>query len=244
VLCAIDSLQAGCHVVLATGVEVQTTVSAREGADFLARAAHYDTEREIDDFTFPCLFARRGKAYKEAFGATSEDFDHITVKAYNNGNKNPKAHMKNVTMSLEKAAPSERNGFFLANETYREHLKISDCSQVSDGASALVLATEEGLRRLGISKEACVEILSYGHATGPLGQVDDLSELGTSRRAAEIMYRDSGLTPQDVQVAEVHDCFSLTEVMMYEALGFASPGEGAVLARSGETGLEGRLLVN
>ena len=113
---AIESIQAGLDVVLVVGAEVQTTVRPREGADYLARASHYATERSIDDFTFPALLARRAKAYKEAYGITDRDLAHFSVKAYANANRNPRAHMHAVKMTLEQAATaSDTNPHFLQN---------------------------------------------------------------------------------------------------------------------------------
>ncbi len=245
VTACVDALQAGYDVALAAGVEIQTTVSAMIGADYLARASHYATEREIDRFTFPCLFARRAKAYKEAFGISREDIAHTVVKAYANGNRNPLAHMQAVKMTHEQAStPSESNPFFLDNELYREHMLISDCSQVSDGASAMILATDEGLARLGIDPSRCTELLSYGQATSPLGVPADPLRLDNSARAARIAFEDAGLSAADVQVAEVHDCFSITEIMMLEALGLAPEGRGASLAAEGHSHIDGRIPVN
>ena len=245
VLSGVDALHSGSDVVLAAGAEVQTTCSAREGAGYLARASHWGEERDIDEFTFPAMFARRAKHYKEAFGVTDEDIAHVAVKAYANANKNPNAHMREVTMELEKASKAgKRNPAFLANEELKPHLKMSDCSQVSDGGAAMILATEAGLKRLGIAEEDCIELVSYGQATGALGQVDDYTELSITKIAAQQAYEDGGLEPEDVDVAEVHDCFAVTECLMYEALGFAESGEGAKLAREGETTLEGSIPVN
>lgn len=241
----IDAIQAGLDVALAAGAEVQTTVSARDGAGFLARASHWETERGIDEFTFPAMFARRNKVYKETFGATEEQLAAIVVKAYANGNKNPKAHMKAVHVDLAHAsAPNDKNPQFLRNEDLREHLKVTDCSQVSDGAAALILASEEGLKRLGINPDDCVELLGYGHATGPLGAVSDYTELGTTKKAVAELYADTGINPADVGVAEVHDCFHVTEALMTEALGFADRGKGAQLAADGHTAIDGRIPVN
>lgn len=242
---AVDALSAGCDVALAAGAEVQTTVSAREGADYLARAAHYESERGLDEFTFPCMFARRSKIYKDTFGVSDEDIAHVTVKAYENASKNPYAHMRAVRMDLASAAAaSDANPNFLQNEEFKDHLKMSDCSQVSDGASALILATEEGLAKLGKKPEECVELLSYGVGTGALGKVSDYTVLGISAGAAAEAYRDAGVGPDEMRVAEVHDCFAVTELLMYEALGFAERGKGSELAQSGATALDGRLPVN
>lgn len=241
----IDALNAGYDVVLVAGAEVQTTVSAREGAGFLARASHWEEERGIDDFTFPAMFARRAKHYKEKYGVTDEDIAHVTVKAYANANKNPLAHMREVQMDLERASTaSDRNPAFLRNPELKAHLKVSDCSQVSDGAAAIILASEDGLKKLGISPSDCVEILSYAHTTAPLGRVDDYTVLDNTEKAVKQVYEDAELRPDDIDVAEVHDCFAVTELLMYEALGFAEPGKGADLARSGATAIDGDIPVN
>jgi acetyl-CoA acyltransferase len=241
----IEALQAGYDVVLAAGAEVQTSCSAREGAGYLARAAHWATERSIDEFTFPALFARRAKHYKERYGVTDEDIAHVVVKAYANANRNPYAHMRTVKMDLAHAATSgDHNACFLKNEELSPHLKMSDCSQVSDGGAAVVLANAEGLRKLGKKPEDCVEIVSYGHATSPLGRIDDFTFLSNTHRAAQEAYESAGVGPRDLDVYEVHDCFAVTELLMYEALGLAARGEGAKLARAGETSLTGRIPVN
>ena len=156
----VDSIQAGWDVVLVAGAEVQTTVSARQGADYLARAADYARQRGIDDFTFPALFARRTKACFEAFGWDHPDLAPVVVKAYENANCNPDAHMhaRKVDEAWALQA-SDANPTFLSNEEFRDYLKFSDCSQVSDGASAIILASDEGLARLGKSAGDAVRIL-------------------------------------------------------------------------------------
>lgn len=245
-LASIDALQGMADVALVAGAEVQTTVSARQGADFLARASHYAKERELDDFTFPAMFARRFKAYKETHGVSHGDVAPVVVKAYDNASRNPLAHMRTVNwIDLAYAsAPNPKNPAFLSNEQYRDHLLISDCSQVSDGATAIILATEEGLARLGIDKSQCTEILSYGQSSSALAQVADYTRLDNAEAAINEAFGDSGLSIGDMQVAEVHDCFSIVEVLMYEALGLAAYGKGTEAAKNGDTRLDGRLPVN
>jgi acetyl-CoA acyltransferase len=242
---AMESIQAGLDVVLVVGAEVQTTVRAREGADYLARAAHYTTERAIDDFTFPALLARRAKAYKEAYGLTERDLAHFSVKAYSNANRNPLAHMHTVKMTLEQAETvSDTNPNILQNPALKPHLKVSDCSQVSDGGAAVILASEAGLRKLGRAPADCIRVCSYGFCTNPLGQVQDLLRLDTAAAATGEALRDSSITPHDVQVAEVHDCFTIAELLMYEAIGWTEQGRGKELLLSGRTSLEGDIPVN
>ena len=104
---AVESLQAGLDVVMAVGSEVQTTVSAREGAGFLARASHWETERDIDDFTFPAMFARRAKIYKETFGVEDADIAPVVVKAYSNANKkrpNKMRYLQSETWRIRRLA--------------------------------------------------------------------------------------------------------------------------------------------
>jgi len=242
---AIDSIQAGLDVALVAGAEVQTTVRAREGADFLARAAHYESERGIDEFTFPALLTRRTKAYKEAYGLTDRELAHFAVKAYANANRNPLAHMHAATLTLEQAeTASDANPNFLQNPELKPHLKVTDCSQVSDGAAAVMLASEEGLRKLGRAPADCVKIAAYGFSTNPLGEVADLLRLDTAAAAAHEAMSDGGISPEQVEVAEVHDCFTIAELMMYEAIGWAEAGKGVELVLSGRTSLEGELPVN
>ncbi|MFM2245759.1 MAG: hypothetical protein RL071_1833 [Pseudomonadota bacterium] len=245
VLAGLDAIAAGADLVLVAGVEIQTTASARVGGDYLARAAHYSRQRGIDDFTFPALFAKRIKAYKEAYGLSDEDLGRFAVKAYANANKNPLAHMKAARMTLEQAgSTNDKNPHFLANAELNPWLRMSDCSQVSDGASVLLLASEAGLAKLGRSLADTVEIAGRGHAVSSLYTDGDPTELTTVRRATSGALADAGIKATDLSIAEVHDCFTIAELMTYEALGLAPKGEGAALLRDGRTQLDGDLPVN
>jgi acetyl-CoA acyltransferase len=153
--------------------------------------------------------------------------------------------MHTVKMTLEQAATaSDSNPNILQNPELKPHLKVSDCSQVSDGAAAVIIASKAGLQKLDRSRDACVQVKSYGFCTNPLGQVEDLLRLDTAVAAASEALRDAEITPQDVQVAEVHDCFTIAELMMYEAIGLAEQGKGIDLLLSGRTSLEGDIPVN
>jgi acetyl-CoA acyltransferase len=232
-------------IAVVAGAEVQTTVNAMIGADYLARAAHYASERPIDDFPFPALFARRIRAYMEKYDLTFDDLALLSAKAYANANRNPFAHMKGYTLTYEDArVESKRNPTFLSNEELRPYLKVSDCSQVSDGASSLILASEAGVRKLGKNPADLVRVTGFGHVVAALDGARDLTAATTSARAAELAYRAAGVGPEDIQVAELHDCFTINELLLYEACGFAERGKGVELVRSGATKLEGRLPVN
>lgn len=243
----IDAISAGYDVVLVTGAEVQTTVNAKIGADYLARASHYESQREIDPFTFPALFARRTKAYMEAFDIAPSDIAKVVVNAYSNGAKNPLAHMRTVPMSLEHASEaSDKNPAFLSNEELQPYMKISDCSQVSDGGSALILVSEEGLKKAGKTPADAVKITGYGHATGPIEGPADLTQMDVTKRAAEEAYAAAGVSADQIQVAEVHDCFAIAQILAMEALGFASgPGKAKEeLLDTNAIALDGKIPVN
>lgn len=243
--CAWESIQAGTDVTIVAGAEIQTTVSARQGGDFLARAAHYRRQRPLDDFTFPAMFAGRIRAYFEAYGATEADLAHVSVKAYDNAKKNPLAHMKAAKMDYATAAvASEKNPRFLSNPDLAPWLKVSDCSQVSDGASAMIVVSEAGLARLGKKPSDAIEVLALETATGSLYTDGDPLHMATTEAAARRAYQAAGLSPAQIELAEVHDCFTIAEVLMMEALGFADRGAGLALIQSGKTAIGGALPVN
>ncbi len=241
----IDAMQAGCDVTLAAGVEIETNVRGADGIEYMALAAHYAKQRSMDTHLFPHFFARRAKHYKAEHGATNEDIGRVVAKAYANANRNPKAHMRALSMTAQEAATvSAHNYVFLDDKALRPHIKLADCTHFTDGASAVLLASEEGLRRLGIAPGDCTEILSYGHTVAPLGAETNPLFLDNMNRAAKVAYSDAGVRPSEVEIAEVHDCFSINELQMYEALELCGRGEAAGLLARGETAVEGRLPVN
>lgn len=241
----VQAIRAGADVVLAVGAEVQTTESAKVGADYLARAAHYSRQREIDPFTFPAVFSIRTRAVVEQTETTMDDCATAAVKAYANANKNPYAHMHTVKMPFENASTaSPRNPLFIANPQGHDYLRVTDCSQVSDGGSAILLCSDEGLKKIGRAMSDSVEILACEVATSSLAVDPDPTKLDNTVAAARRAYAAAGLSAGDMQVAEVHDCFTVTEILMTEALGFAEAGQGARLLREGLTAIDGKIPVN
>ena len=241
----IDALQAGWDVVLAVGAEVETNVRGREGVDYMARAAHYATERPLSAFTFPHLFGRRSWAYKEAHGDAFQANARVVEKAHRNARSNPLALMQTSATTLADAAhASALNAAFLEDARYRPHLRMLDCTQFTDGAAAVILATARGLEKLGIPVVRCTEIVSYGHTVRALGAAVDPTRLDNLGDAAATAYRDAGLEPSAIQLAEVHDCFSIAELQCMEALGLCGPGDAGRLLADGVTERSGRLPVN
>lgn len=244
---AVLAVRAGSDCVLAVGAEMQSAASAREGGTFLARAADFERQAGIDDFTFPCLFARRTKAYLEKYPhAGFQDLGAVSAKAYGNGNLNPLAHMRAVRVSAEHASTASRtNPNFLSNEEFSSYLRVTDCSQVSDGGAACVVASEEGVKRLGKQLSDCVEVVGNDYGAGDLySDPDDLTEMATIKTVVRRMMAAHKLQIADIGVAELHDCFTMAEMLAYEAIGLAEPGRACDVVRSGATERSGTLPVN
>lgn len=240
---ALESLSAGADVCLVVGAEVQTTVSAREGADYLATASYYSeqaVENRVDDFVFPAVFANKIKAARERYGVTPEDLATLSRKAYGNAARNPLAHMH----AADSPAGSAGDVCFLSNPDLSPYLRLSDCSQVSDGGAALVLASEDGLAKIGKTPADCVEVLGLGCAASSLFTTPDPLALPTCAAAGVSAFTQAGIAPKDVGLLELHDCFTITELLMLDALGFAEAGHGVNLARDGALGIDGALPCN
>jgi len=240
---AVRAVCAGDDCVMAVGVEVQTEADARTGGTYLARAADFNRQSGIDDFTFPALFARRAKAYLTKYpDVKMADLAAVGIKAYSNGNKNPLAHMHAIQLPPEKAVAGKE---FLQNEELKPFVQHTHCSQVSDGGAAAIFMSEEGLKKYGLNHQSAVEIVASDYGVGDLWSDPlDLTVMDTTKTVVSRMLATAGVRPGDLDVAEVHDCFAIAEILMYEAIGLAEPGKGTELVKSGATSLEGRIPVN
>ena len=219
-------------VVLVVGAEQQKTMAPAQGADVLAAAGDYHAETpQYGEHMFPKLFARIAQLYEKRYGLTEEQLAHVAVKNHAHARLNPLAQMRDSTLSLKEACTVSET-----NPRFAPPLKVTDCSQITDGAAALILCSERFMTRM--TQHERVRLLGYGHATDylPLA-AKDAPDFSIPRKAAEQAYSMAGLRPRDIQGAEVHDCFSISEIIAYEILGFADPGQGARLAESGATSL-------
>lgn len=245
VISAAEALQAGHDVALVAGAEVETNVSGRDGVAYLARAADIAQADALEPNTFPFLFAQRARAYKESFGATHEDLVAVARKAYGNARLNPFAQMQRAGIDeATLASPGPHNPEFLQDAALRPHMRLLESTTFTDGASAVLLASERGLKRLGIDPADCTELRAWSQSTARLSDPIDPARMPNMARAAGRAYADAGVRPEHVGLAEVHDCFAITELLLYEALGFAKEGEGMHLLREGRTAIGGDLPVN
>jgi acetyl-CoA acetyltransferase len=202
----------------------------------------YPDEREGKTFIFPHIFAEIMRGYMAEYGVTERDLAHIAVQEYANARSNPWAQMQKVSITVDDAMRIEGINRYVVDGL---PLKTYDCSQITDGYAALILATEEGLARLGVSKQDCVEIAGYSQATDPLARAgrDVLRPVG-ARRAMSNAYRMAGVAPEDVNVAEVHDCFTVMGALGTEVIGKAAEGLGARYWVEGKAGPDGECGIN
>jgi acetyl-CoA C-acetyltransferase len=219
-------------VVMVGGVEKMTHRSTAEVTEYLAMASDYPFE-QWHGITFPGLFALMATAHMHKYGTTEKQLATVAVKNHYHGSLNPKAHMqKEVT--LENA---------LSSRVIAWPLKLYDCSLITDGASCLILTKPELAKKY---TDTPVHIIGSGQASDTIGlyERESFTSLTAARLAAKKAYEMADAKPEDIDVAEVHDCFTIAEIIAYEDLGFCKPGEGGQLVEKGETKLGGRLPVN
>src|SRR6266576_2277330 len=203
-------------------------------ADVVGAAADYHNEKpEYGDFMFPKLFGRIAQIYIDKYGATENDLAHVAWKNYAHAKLNPLAQMRDADLTLDSASQVSDK-----NPHVAPPLKVSDCSQITDGAASVVLVSGRYLDKIGRDKNKAVRLFGYGHTTDylPLDK-KDAPTFSIARKAAEKAFRMANLTPRDLHGADVHDCFSITEIVAYEILGLAEPGKGVDLVKSGATTL-------
>lgn len=202
----------------------------------------HPAERGGRVFVFPHLFAEVMDCYMRTHGVSEEDLARIVVMEYANANKNPYAQMQKVEVTLEQATRIEGINRYIVDGL---PLKTYDCSQISDGYAALILATEEGLARLGVKKADSVELAGFGQATDPLKKEGrDVLRPAGALRAMQAAYEHAGVTAADVGVAEVHDCFSVMGALGAEVLGRADYGQGARYWADGKAAVDGECAIN
>ncbi len=231
-------------VVLGVGVEVQNPVKAIYGADILAGAGHYAGARKAGHaYFFPSKFSDRAGACYEKYGYDKirEAMARWYEQAILNARKNPKAQEYHNTIDdLFAAGMTPPNP-----KVFCEHINVYDCSKVSDGASALIVASEEGLDKVGIPKSKAVELMGYGVAVADLTKPPpDQTKMTTVAAAVKKAYEMAGIGPKDVGVLEVHDCFTIGGILELEAAGFVGYGEPFDFVLEGKTRIEGEIPTN
>jgi acetyl-CoA C-acetyltransferase len=244
-------------VVLVGGAEKMTDLPTSEVTDTLATAG--DMAFEIAaGFTFPGFYAAISTAYMAKYGMTPEHLMNVAIKDHDNGALNPKAQF-GVTIQdwMEgRIASAQRKGKpvptwktvwdFLhddrANPMIAWPLRLFDCSPITDGAAAILLVAEERAREF---TDHPIHIIGSGQASdSALHDRADLTTLSAAKIASSQAYEMAGVTPNDIRIAEVHDCFTIAEVVASEDIGFFKPGDGFKAAEDGVTARTGSKPIN
>jgi acetyl-CoA C-acetyltransferase len=218
-------------IVLASGLEKMTDVDGGAATYALSTAA--DQEYECyHGITFPGLYAMMARVHMHRYGTTREQLARVAVKNHANGLLNPLAQFQSKITVDD----------VLESVLVADPLRVLDCSPITDGAAAVILAA---LPQKG-SKRAPVKVAASAAATDTIGLHDraDIAWLRSTEVAAARAYAQAGITPEDLSFCEVHDCFTIAEVMVVEALGLTGRGKGGEAAASGMTALGGRVPVN
>jgi acetyl-CoA C-acetyltransferase len=246
VLSVIQKLQLGMgDTGIAVGFEKMRDAEGKMDGKLIGKVLGYFShpdEREGKVFVFPHIFAEVMKDYMDAYGVTERDLAAIPVQEYANAKFNPCAQMNKVHITLDQATNIEGLNRYVVEGL---PLKTYDCSQITDGYAALILATEEGLARLGVPKSETVEIAGWGQATDPIRKEGrDVLHPAGAYRAMRTAYEMAGVGPEDVNVAEVHDCFSVMGALGTEVIGKAEPGKGAQYWVEGKAAPQGECGIN
>lgn len=231
---AIQSIKAGEHdVVLVGGAERMNNVSTARATEALAIAADALWEVEAG-MTFPGAYALMADAYLDEYGGTHADLAHIAVKNHANAVTNEHAqYQREITVEEVFDSPQ-----------VAEPLTLFDACPITDGASAVVVTSESHAADQGLDAPVAITGSGQGGDNMALADRQSLTQTPAASRAAEDAYADANIDADDVDVAEVHDCFTIAEVLAIESLGFFEPGDGISAAREGETSRDGRLPVN
>jgi acetyl-CoA C-acetyltransferase len=229
---AVQAVKSGmADVVLAGGYEVMTDMSGDAAKYWLGVSGETEWER-LTGTTFAGTYAQMASAYMDEYDATVDDLSRAAVKNHANGARNPQAHL-----GFECSLADASGGAAVADP-----LTLYHCCPTSDGAAAVLVASEDVAAGL---KDAA-RVAGVGAAGDRVGlfERDSYTSVPASDPAADAAYEMAGVGPTDVDVAEVHDCFAIAELLAYEDLGFCGRGEAPELLREGVTDADGDLPVN
>ena len=239
------------EVAAVVGVEQMKTVGAAEGGDYLGTAAWYELEAKGVEFPFPKLFGKLGDEYDKRYGLKDEHLAEISAINYANGKLNPNAQTRTWYMNKEHALGSDNY-----NGPVGGRVKISDCSQVTDGAATVILASGEYAaqyaKERGLSLDDIPRIKGWGHHTARLRLADKFAEskdhryvLPHVRSTITDAYRRARLPGVEaIDAIETHDCFTTSEYMAIDHFGITEPGESYKAIEEGRVALDGDIPIN
>ncbi|GFN41846.1 MAG: thiolase domain-containing protein [Thaumarchaeota archaeon] len=218
--------------VLVTGVEKVTHTGTDWTTTYFSYCSDFFYEGGAGA-SFPGLFASMARAYLTEFKATEEDFAQVAVKNHENGLLNPKAHLrKKITVDD-----------VMKSAVVASPLKLYDCCPFSDGASSVIICSEKFAKE---HSKDYIQVIGSGRGGSPaaLQGREHLTTIPSTKIASEAAYKMAGITPKDIDFAEVHDCFTIAEILDTEDLGFFEKGQGVQAVREGQTKRNGQIPIN
>lgn len=231
---AVQRIRSGeSDVLLVGGAERMSNLGTAGATQALAIAAD-DLWEVKSGMTFPGAYALMARAYFDQYGGSREDLAHVAVKNHENAVDNEFAqYQKSITVEDVMSAPM-----------VSDPVGLYDSCPISDGAAAVVLVSDAYADRVGIDAPVAITGTGQGGDRMALHDREHLARTPAADRAAEEAYRDAGIRPSDVEIAEVHDCFTIAEVLALESLGLFETGHGVTAARDGTTDCDGDIPVN
>ncbi len=233
-----DMIASGeANIALVVGVEKMNESPTPTVVEFIGRAGNYFWEFENFGLTFPGYYALYATAYMSKYGATEEDLCQVAVKNHYYGARNPKAQFQKE-ITVEECMRSRYIAW---------PLKLLDCSPITDGSAAVILASEEIAKKI-TDTPVWIRAIGYANDTANLSRRDNFLSLRAAVEAAKMAYKKAGIDEanpvKNFDVAEVHDCFTIAELLAYEDLGFVKRGEAVKLIREKQTYIGGIIPVN
>jgi len=222
-------------VAIAIGAEKMKEVDTSTSLAVGGRGGNYLWEFHLFGTTFPAYYALYARAHMKEYGTKEENMAKVAVKAHKYGAMNPKAHFRRP-ITIEDV---------LSSAVVASPLKLLDCCPISDGASAVVLAAEDKINHaLHIETPIWVEAMGFSSDTANMTRRANYIGLDATASASKMAYNLARVKPKDVDLATVHDCFTIAEIMAYEDLGFCTKGEGGRFVDEGQTEIGGKIPIN
>jgi acetyl-CoA C-acetyltransferase len=222
------------EIAIALGVEKMREIDSPTAMEWIGRAGYYLWEFHNFGLTFPAYYAFYANAHMAKYGTTEEDMALVAVKNHKYGSMNPIAHLQN-RITVEDV---------LSSMVISSPLKLFDCCPMTDGSASIILASEEKVKELKIETPVWVAGIGYSSGTANLSKRTDFVGLEASVLASQRAYKAAGVTPDQIDFADVHDCFTIAEIMAYEDIGLCGKGEGVKLLREGQTEIGGKIPIN
>ncbi|MBT8357876.1 MAG: thiolase domain-containing protein [Desulfobacterales bacterium] len=217
-------------MVIAMGVEKMSGYDTATTLRAMAGTSDFDMEGVLG-ITFPGVFGMITRRHMHKYGTTMEQIAHVAVKNRSNGSLNPKSQFQGKVSINE----------VLHSRMVSSPLTLYNCCPISDGCAVVILTTDKVAKRYTSDP---ITVAASAQTSGTYQHDLDITEFQPTIRAAQQAYDQAGIGPEDVSLAEVHDCFTIAEIMHYEDLGFCKKGDGGILAENGDTQISGRIPVN